>query len=235
MTERPAERGSYHHGALPEALVGAAFELLDERGQEKVTMREVARRAGVSPGAPFRHFADRRALMTAVADRALADFERWQRAEMAAAAGADPVAGAGADPATDPAAGAGAGPATGAGTGPGDQRAVLRAIGLGFVRYAIRYPHRFALVRSRVFAPSPQPELLERLSGIDRAYTEVIVADQAAGLLRPGDPALVGLAGQALVYGLAQMIVDGYLPAEKAEEVVAQVLDTFGRGVANPR
>ncbi|MFB7475029.1 TetR/AcrR family transcriptional regulator [Kitasatospora sp. NPDC056184] len=217
MTERPAERGSYHHGALPEALVGAAFELLDELGQEKVTMREVARRAGVSAGAPFRHFADRRALMTAVADRALADFERWQRVEMAAAAGADPDAGAG------------------MGAGAGDQRAVLRAVGLGFVRYAIRYPHRFALVRSRVFAPSPQPELRERLSGIDRAYTEVIVADQAAGLLRPGDPALVGLAGQALVYGLAQMIVDGYLPAEKAEEVVAQVLDTFGRGVANPR
>ncbi|WP_380284103.1 TetR/AcrR family transcriptional regulator [Kitasatospora purpeofusca] len=216
MTERPAERGSYHHGALPEALVGAAFELLDELGQEKVTMREVARRAGVSAGAPFRHFVDRRALLTAVADRVLADFERWQNAEMAAA-------------------GAGAGVGAGAGAGAGDQRAVLRAVGLGFVRYAIRHPHRFELVRSRVFVPSPQPELRERLSGIDRAYTEVIVADQAAGLLRPGDPALVGLAGQALVYGLAQMIVDGYLPAEKAEEVAAQVIDTFGRGVANPR
>ncbi|MER7708425.1 TetR/AcrR family transcriptional regulator [Kitasatospora sp. NPDC097605] len=203
MTERPAERGSYHHGALPEALVGAAFELLDEQGPEKVTMREVARRAGVSPGAPFRHFADRRALLTAVADRVLADYERWQRAQAAAA------------------------------VGEGDHRAVLRALGLGFVRYVIRHPYRFELVRSRVFAPSPQPELRERLSGIDRAYTEVIVADQAAGLLRPGDPALVGLAGQALVYGLAQMILDGYLPAEKAEEVVAQVLDTFGRGIAN--
>lgn len=112
---------------------------------------------------------------------------------------------------------------------------MLRALGLGFVRYAVRHPHRFALVRSRVFAPAPQPELRERLSGIDRAYTEVIVADQAAGLLRPGDPELVGFAGQALVYGLAQMILDGYLPAGKAEEVAAQVLDTFGRGIANPR
>ncbi|WP_406094740.1 TetR/AcrR family transcriptional regulator [Kitasatospora purpeofusca] len=211
MTERPAGRGSYHHGALPEALVGVAFELLDEVGQEQVTMREVARRAGVSAGAPFRHFADRRALLTAVADRVLADFEAWQRAEVATATGAGEAAGA------------------------GDRRAVLRALGLGFVRYAVRHPHRFALVRSRVFAPAPQPELRERLSGIDRAYTEVIVADQAAGLLRPGDPELVGFAGQALVYGLAQMILDGYLPVEKAEEVAAQVLDTFGRGIANPR
>ncbi|MFB7671865.1 TetR/AcrR family transcriptional regulator [Kitasatospora purpeofusca] len=218
MTERPAGRGSYHHGALPEALVGVAFELLDEVGQEQVTMREVARRAGVSAGAPFRHFADRRALLTAVADRVLADFEAWQRAEVAAATEAA-VAGAG----------------EGAAGSAGDRRAVLRALGLGFVRYAVRHPHRFALVRSRVFAPAPQPELRERLSGIDRAYTEVIVADQAAGLLRPGDPELVGFAGQALVYGLAQMILDGYLPAEKAEEVAAQVLDTFGRGIANPR
>ncbi|MFJ4092941.1 TetR/AcrR family transcriptional regulator [Kitasatospora sp. NPDC089913] len=213
MTERPAERGSYHHGALPEALVAVAFELLDEAGQESVTMREVARRAGVSAGAPFRHFADRRALLTAVADRVLADFESWQRAGIAAATGAG-------DGAVD---------------GTGDQRAVLRALGLGFVRYAVRHPHRFALVRSRVFAPAPQPELRERLSGIDRAYTEVIVADQEAGLLRPGDPELVGFAGQALVYGLAQMVLDGYLPAEKAEEVAAQVLDTLGRGIANPR
>ncbi|MFJ8432169.1 TetR/AcrR family transcriptional regulator [Kitasatospora sp. NPDC094019] len=217
MTERPGGRESYHHGALPEALVGAAFELLDEAGQESVTMREVARRAGVSAGAPFRHFADRRALLTAVADRVLADFEGWQRAEVAAATGAA------------------AGPERGAADGAGDQRAVLRALGLGFVRYAVRHPHRFALVRSRVFAPAPQPELRDRLSGIDRAYAEVIVADQEAGLLRPGDPGLVGLAGQALVYGLAQMILDGYLPAEKAEEVAEQVLDTFGRGIANPR
>ncbi|WP_406114544.1 TetR/AcrR family transcriptional regulator [Kitasatospora purpeofusca] len=220
MTERPAGHGSYHHGALPEALVGVAFELLDEVGQEQVTMREVARRAGVSAGAPFRHFADRRALLTAVADRVLADFEAWQRAEVATATGAEQATG---------------GPEQAADGGAGDRRAVLRALGLGFVRYAVRHPHRFALVRSRVFAPAPQPELRERLSGIDRAYTEVIVADQAAGLLRPGDPELVGFAGQALVYGLAQMILDGYLPAGKAEEVAAQVLDTFGRGIANPR
>ncbi|MEV0535241.1 TetR/AcrR family transcriptional regulator [Kitasatospora sp. NPDC050463] len=200
MTERPAERGSYHHGALPEALVAAAFALLDEEGPAKVTMREVARRAGVSAGAPFRHFPDRQALLTEVADRVLADFERWQLAEIERSGG----------------------PA-------------MKALGLGFIRYAIRHPYRFELVRSRVFTASRQPELRERLSGIDEALIEFIVADQEAGRLRPGDPALVGLAGQALVYGLAQMIVDGYLPAEKAEELAEQVVDTFGQGVGNRR
>ncbi|MFD8751188.1 TetR/AcrR family transcriptional regulator [Kitasatospora sp. NPDC059577] len=194
-------RGAYHHGALPEALVAAAFEVLDEQGQERVSVREVARRAGVSAGAPFRHFADRQALLTALADRVLADFVSWQEAQVAAAGA--------------------------------DGRSVMRTIGLGCVRYALHHPRRFELVRSRVFAASREPELREQLDGIDRAFTDLIVADQEAGRLRPGDPALVGLAGQALVYGLAQMIVDGYLPAGKAEEVAAQVLDTFGQGIAN--
>ncbi|MFD9591738.1 TetR/AcrR family transcriptional regulator [Kitasatospora sp. NPDC059973] len=197
MTERPAERSSYHHGSLPTALVAAALALLDEEGQAKVTMREVARRAGVSPGAPFRHFPDRQALLTELADQVLADFERWQLAEIRRSEG----------------------PA-------------MKAMGLGFVRYTIHHPHRFELVRSRVFTASRQPELRERLAGIDEALTGFIVADQEAGRLRPGDPALVGLAGQALVYGLAQMILDGYLPPEKAEELAVQVLDTFGQGIA---
>ncbi|MFJ2863898.1 TetR/AcrR family transcriptional regulator [Kitasatospora sp. NPDC087314] len=200
MTERPGERSSYHHGSLPEALVEAACELLDECGQEKVSMREVARRAGVSAGAPFRHFADRQALLTAVADRVLADFARWQEGEAAA---------------VEPAEGS-----------------VMRAIGLGFVRYALHHPYRFELLRSRVFTASREPELREQLDGMDRAFTGLIVADQEAGRLRPGDPVLVGLAGQALVYGLAQMIVDGYLPGERAEELAGKVLDTFGQGVA---
>ncbi|MFD4792454.1 TetR/AcrR family transcriptional regulator [Streptomyces anulatus] len=41
---------------MPERLVAHAVRLLDEAGAEAVTVREVARRAGVSPGAPFRHF-----------------------------------------------------------------------------------------------------------------------------------------------------------------------------------
>ncbi|MBL1093222.1 MULTISPECIES: TetR/AcrR family transcriptional regulator [Streptomyces] len=198
MTGKSTERAGYHHGDLPAALTAAAIELLDERGTEQVTVREVARRAGVSPGAPFRHFADRQALLTAVADRILADFERWQLAMVA------DVGGSG-----------------------------MRAFGLGFVRYAIRYPRRFELLKTRVFGASRPAELQQRLSDIERAFADIIVADQKAGLLRPGDPALVGLAGQAIVYGLSQMIVDGYLPPDQAEQLAVQVLDTLGFGIAN--
>src|SRR5262245_33454677 len=67
---RPASRraGSvrpYHHGDLRRVLIDAAFELVGEGGAEAVSVREAARRAGVSPGAPFRHFASRDALLAA--------------------------------------------------------------------------------------------------------------------------------------------------------------------------
>lgn len=65
-----AVRDTYHHGHLREALVQAALDLIEEQGLEALSVREVARRAGVSPGAPFRHFANRTALLTAVAEQA---------------------------------------------------------------------------------------------------------------------------------------------------------------------
>ncbi|MFF5992104.1 TetR/AcrR family transcriptional regulator [Prauserella flavalba] len=54
-----------------EALVDAAARLLDEGGPEAVTLREVGRLAGVSHNAPYKHFADKRALLGAVAAREL--------------------------------------------------------------------------------------------------------------------------------------------------------------------
>lgn len=61
-------RSAYHHGDLPATLVRTAIELLDENGSEAdLSLRAVARSAGVSTGAPYRHFADRNALLSAVA------------------------------------------------------------------------------------------------------------------------------------------------------------------------
>jgi AcrR family transcriptional regulator len=57
----------YHHGDLPGALVRAAIELLEEGGAADLSLRAAARRAGVSPAAPYRHFADRNELLSAVA------------------------------------------------------------------------------------------------------------------------------------------------------------------------
>lgn len=58
---------SYHHGDLRQALLNSAFAVLAEKGVESFSLRETARRAGVSPAAPKHHFADTRALLTALA------------------------------------------------------------------------------------------------------------------------------------------------------------------------
>jgi AcrR family transcriptional regulator len=58
---------AYHHGDLREALVRAALEILEDSAVTEVSVRAAARRAGVSTGAPYRHFADRDALLSAVA------------------------------------------------------------------------------------------------------------------------------------------------------------------------
>jgi AcrR family transcriptional regulator len=71
----PGKR-SYHHGDLRAALLAAAMELVRERGTRGFSVIEAARRAGVSPSAPYRHFADRDALLAAAA---LGGFEELGR------------------------------------------------------------------------------------------------------------------------------------------------------------
>ena len=57
---------SYHHGDLRNALIQAGLELLVEGGVQELDLRKVARRAGVSHAAPYRHFADKQTLIAAI-------------------------------------------------------------------------------------------------------------------------------------------------------------------------
>jgi len=62
-----ASKRPYHHGRLREALVAAGIEALEREPLEGLRVRELARRVGVSPNAAYRHFADRDALLSAIA------------------------------------------------------------------------------------------------------------------------------------------------------------------------
>ncbi|WP_095757728.1 TetR/AcrR family transcriptional regulator [Streptomyces xinghaiensis] len=67
VTRAKGRRDTYHHGDLSAALVRATLEIVDEAGVRGFSVSEAARRTGVSPGAPYRHFADRDALLAAAA------------------------------------------------------------------------------------------------------------------------------------------------------------------------
>src|SRR5712691_10955911 len=65
---RSRRPGGYHHGNLRTALLDAALRLVKTGGPETLTLRAAARLAGVSQAAPYRHFANKEALLAAVAE-----------------------------------------------------------------------------------------------------------------------------------------------------------------------
>ena len=66
-SSKTAKKGSYHHGDLQRALIGAAREVLREEGTGKLSLRAAARRAGVSHASAYYHFEDKTSLVAAVA------------------------------------------------------------------------------------------------------------------------------------------------------------------------
>ena len=67
MKSRQPAPAPYHHGDLRRALIAAALAMVTEEQDWTFSLREVARRAGVSPSAPYNHFADKRDLLAEVA------------------------------------------------------------------------------------------------------------------------------------------------------------------------
>lgn len=77
-TSKSAER-KYHHGDLRAALLAEGLRLVEDAGAEALSLREVARAAGVSATAVYRHFPDKRALMTALAEEGVRRLGEAQR------------------------------------------------------------------------------------------------------------------------------------------------------------
>jgi AcrR family transcriptional regulator len=199
---RRGQRRAYHHGDLRRALVDEALRLAAEGGVEAVNIREAARRAGVSPGAPFRHFADRAALLAAVA----AEAQRRFRAEIEIALHDAPA---------------------------DDPLAQFRAIGLAYLRWAMRNPMYFEVISDgRVINHEDSGALSddnrEIMALVDRALTEAV----ERGQLSAEDVDKVRIAGRALVYGFARMAIDGHfarwgVDGRRAEATAVAMLDFF--------
>src|SRR5688572_29956509 len=76
MPPRPARKAlnTYHHGDLRDALVQAALGEVELGGPEAISISALAKRLGVSQPAPYKHFADRESLLTAVTAEAFRQF-----------------------------------------------------------------------------------------------------------------------------------------------------------------
>jgi len=212
LERRPAGRASarpkpYHHGDLRRGLIDAALELVKEAGPEGVSVREAARRAGVSPGAPFRHFESRDALMTAVAEEAQRRFRAEIDAALAEAPPGDPLA--------------------------RFRKLGLAYLRWAMRNPA----HFEIISSGRYFNHDRAAALSRDNAGLIGLTGRLLAEAFAAGQLRVADLKQVQLAGRALVYGFARMNIDGHLPrwgvAETDVERSAEaILDLFLEGIA---
>jgi AcrR family transcriptional regulator len=190
---------------LRDRLVQAATALIARKGPQGFSLREVARRARVSEAAPYWHFADREALLAAVAE---SGFELMAKGMLAIRSEV-------------------AGP-----------RERLRALGLGYVRFALAHPSYLRVMfGSEVPDKAAHPTLKEAGDRTFELLVQTIVEGQAEVQIVRGDPVELAVAAWSLVHGLAALLVDGKLKdhvrsAEEAERLAGRLIDLFLLGLA---
>ncbi|UVO14372.1 TetR/AcrR family transcriptional regulator [Mycobacterium sp. SVM_VP21] len=170
-----ATKTGYHHGDLGAALIDAGLQLTRLGGPEALTVREATRRVGVSPNAAYRHFADREALLRAVA---IAIGDRMAARMLP--------------------------PVSRRGSPQNRARNRLRAVGLGYIGFALDEPGWFtvAFFGSGVTSvdddgvPPPFRALVDALDAM--ADSGVLHADRRAGAEWPCWSAVHGFAELAL-------------------------------------
>jgi AcrR family transcriptional regulator len=199
---RPPRRSAYHHGNLRRALIDAALDLAREGGVDAVTVREAARRAGVSPGAPFRHFADRTMLMTAVAEEAMGRLRAEIDAGLGAERSADPMR----------------------------RLQALGTAYLRWVERNPTHFQIVSRRDSIDFAGSAA--LVTDNAAIQSMMRAIFVEAREQGRLRPADLRLTEIVSRAFVYGLARMHTDGQFPSwdvapDQTGAVMAAALSLF--------
>ncbi len=173
----------YHHGNLAEALITATVEIIEERGAEHVSVREAAKRAGVSPGAPFRHFRSKTALLTAVAEQAMDRLTAAVAEAQSKVDGADPV---------------GAFEAIGKGY---------------LEWALANPTHFQIISSRTLIDFDASDRLRDQNEAIRRKMTDLLAQTQQQGRLAPNaDLDHLVLAARAFVYGLARMVIDGHFP-----------------------
>jgi AcrR family transcriptional regulator len=190
-----AGRARYHHGDLRRALVRAARELLADTPEQQLALRQVAKRAGVSHAAPYRHFHSLDALLDAVAAEILTDLADRMRSAVSHAAGQAHPGAAGADQ-------------------PAATMPALQAAAATYVRFVLEQPAEARLVFSQPKAMrAPDSPVTGAAHQAFAVLVEILAAGQRAGAIRAGDPQALAATTWALLHGLAVLVAAGQLTA----------------------
>lgn len=215
------KRSTYHHGQLRRALLDVALDLATTRGIHNFTLRELARQAGVSHAAPYHHFADKQALISALAMEIFQTFtaalkRAWEETdgppnERFSAVGAAYVRFALANPAVF--------------------RLMFRADLYETARDSTSAAGDAGVAdHTDTSVMEAGQEAFEVLLGSVRECQEV-------GLIAAGDPLIPALAAWSMVHGLATLLLDGVLgpqgtaASQDNETLITSVLSTLRDGI----
>jgi AcrR family transcriptional regulator len=203
------KRPSYHHGDLANALTTAATQLARQGGPDAIVLREAARQVGVSATAAYRHFAGHSDLMFAVKKRAMDELAAGMRAELAAT-------GTESDPRAE-------------------AMRRLRALGLGYLRFALAEPGLFRTAFCRPLPGMPDDSTHDiAFAGPYQMLVDCLDRFVDVGLLalhrRPWAEAFAW----SSVHGLAMLLLDGPLrhcPPPDRDHIIERVLDGVVTGL----
>jgi len=207
-------RATYRHGDLRRALLEAGIALAREGGPDAIVLREATRRVGVVPNAAYRHFSSRQALLQAVRAAALSALAVAMEAEMG-------------DIRPDSSSAALA-------------RAKLRAVGTGYLRFALAEPGLFRTafsvpddVETDADPAKAGDSGLNPFELLSAALDQMVDAGILPARRRPGAEYLAWSA----VHGLSMLLLDGPLrgrePAQ-AEGLGQRLIDMVEQGLQTP-
>ncbi len=176
----------YHHGSLREALLQEALRSLEKGGLQALSLRALAQEAGVSKTAPYRHFADKEALLVDVAA------EGFRMFADALEAGADDSAAVDGDRTSMP----------------------VRTLLLSYLRFARANPELYRLMFSRLgyrlHSEACRTNALRAFSCLMKAVNKA----QAAGWRAAQEPGALGLSVWAQAHGWSGLLNDGLIMEE---------------------
>jgi AcrR family transcriptional regulator len=211
------KRPSYHHGDLANALTVAATELARDGGPEAVVLREAARKVGVSATAAYRHFAGHGELVHAVKEYAQQRLTASMEAELAKS-----------DPCPD---------------APGEALRRIRAIGIGYLRFALAEPGLFRTAFCRSEKDYTGHTAAEQAANMVASPAFGMLSDAldqlaAVGLLAPVRRPFAEVYAWSAVHGLSMLLLDGPLnqiPEADREQAIDRVIGGVIDGLVSPQ
>jgi AcrR family transcriptional regulator len=183
------ERETYHHGDLRQALIEAALELVSEKDVDSLSLREVARRVGVSHAAPYRHFADKEALLAAVAQEGFQMLHHTLEIVLHKAP-LDPL----------------------------KRLQEIGVTYVDFaLEHSSHYRLMFGAYGAT--SAQQNPELAQAATQAFMVLVNCVETGQQAGVIRVDDSKQLALAAWALTHGLAMLLMDGQIPITTSQPV----------------